>query len=379
LPVEDAGDFGVRVVHGQAAQQVDDVLVGADVGLGAAQRHGQLADGAASPPQDQIGVRVWLLAVHGDVDLGQQGAQQLFTVLVGGAWRGPYLAEVVAEGEDCLFLLRWQRFRACGLAAGEFGLGVGQVLQGGVPLGFQATGDEAVVWVDGPVAAFCLAGQEAGLFGLASPLCQGDDGRTFFTRLLRRFTAAGRCLAGEAVRHPAHFVAFDVLQHACGRELLDQPLTQRRHRLQRLLASAPPPVKLYPQTDDEMVARHGPRAGRYLLMCEREGVDPVAANRVHSVSTFVSDIAAASSGREAGGNRLGIGLASATIRQGLVPVHLFSDFLMEEGMRESQPGGPGPLHQGAPGVRFGSAVLVVSTRNTGRPGEDNAGLTRTGR
>ena len=51
LPVEDPGDDGVGVVHGQPADQVDGVLIGADFRLRAAQRDGQLADRAAFPPQ----------------------------------------------------------------------------------------------------------------------------------------------------------------------------------------------------------------------------------------------------------------------------------------------------------------------------------------
>ena len=55
---------GVGVVHGQAADQVDGVLVGADLRLRAAQRDGQLADRAAFPPQDQAGVRVRVVAAE---------------------------------------------------------------------------------------------------------------------------------------------------------------------------------------------------------------------------------------------------------------------------------------------------------------------------
>jgi ATP-dependent DNA ligase len=81
----------------------------------------------------------------------------------------------------------------------------------------------------------------------------GQSGRTSFARLQRRFTA-GRRLADEAAQHSAHFVAFDVLQDAAGRELLDQPLDKRRRRLQRLLGSAPPQLALCPQTSDESTA-----------------------------------------------------------------------------------------------------------------------------
>ena len=113
-----------------------------------------------------------VVAVHADVDLLEQGAQQLLAVLVGGGRRRPHPVEVVAEGEDGLLLLRREGFRARGLSAGEFGLGVGQLLQRGVPLGFQAAGDQPVVGVDGPVAALGSAGPVAGLFDLAAPLGQ---------------------------------------------------------------------------------------------------------------------------------------------------------------------------------------------------------------
>ena len=66
--------------------------------------------------------------------------------------------------------MRGQGFRARGLAASELVLGVGQLLQRGVPLGFQTPGDQPVVRVDGPVATLGLAGLVAGLLDLAAPL-----------------------------------------------------------------------------------------------------------------------------------------------------------------------------------------------------------------
>ena len=75
LAVEDSGDGGVGVVHGQPAQQVDGVLVGADLRLTTAQRHGELADRAALPAQHQLGVRGGVLALQGDVDFLKQSTQ----------------------------------------------------------------------------------------------------------------------------------------------------------------------------------------------------------------------------------------------------------------------------------------------------------------
>jgi integrase len=80
----------------------------------------------------------------------------------------------------------------------------------------------------------------------------------------------------------------------------------------------------------------------YLLMCEREDVDPVTANRAH-IAVYVRELT--SRPRHRGANVVtidsGAGLANATIQQRLVPVRLFYDFLMEEGLRESNPVGRG--------------------------------------
>lgn len=89
----------------------------------------------------------------------------------------------------------------------------------------------------------------------------------------------------------------------------------------------------------------------YLEVCEREGVDPVAASRAH-VAMFVRELSTRPSRH--GGNVVsidsGAGLSNATIQQRLVPVRLFYDHLIEEGLRESNPVGRGKF---TPGRRFG--------------------------
>jgi site-specific recombinase XerD len=89
----------------------------------------------------------------------------------------------------------------------------------------------------------------------------------------------------------------------------------------------------------------------YLEVCEREGVDPVTANRSH-VAVFVRELTTRPSRRGANVVSIdsGSGLANATIQQRLVPVRLFYDHLIEEGLRESNPVGRGKY---TPGRRFG--------------------------
>jgi integrase/recombinase XerD len=96
----------------------------------------------------------------------------------------------------------------------------------------------------------------------------------------------------------------------------------------------------------------------YLEACERNGADPVAATRAE-VAAFVRELRSRPGRR--GGNVValdsGAGLANATLQQRLVPVRLFYDFLVEEGVRESNPVGRGRY---TPGRRFGG------TGGTGR-------------
>ena len=87
----------------------------------------------------------------------------------------------------------------------------------------------------------------------------------------------------------------------------------------------------------------------YLLVCERGDVDPLSANRA-DVAAFVREL----TGRphQRGANVVafdsGFGLANATIQQRLVPVRLFYDHLMEEGLRQSNPVGRGRYTPGRP-------------------------------
>jgi site-specific recombinase XerD len=91
----------------------------------------------------------------------------------------------------------------------------------------------------------------------------------------------------------------------------------------------------------------------YLEACERNGVDPVAATRAQ-VAAFVRELRTRPSRRGANVVALdsGAGLSNATLQQRLVPVRLFYDFLVEEGIRESNPVGRGRY---TPGRRFGAA------------------------
>jgi len=168
LAVEDPGDSGVGVVQGETAYQLDGVFVGADFRWAAFDGHVEVGGGFAFPAQYQSALAAGLVAFDGDVDLVEEGVEQLFAVFVGRGGRVPYRVEVPAEVGDGGAFVAGEGFGADRFLAGEVVLCRGQGGQGVFPVGFETSGDEAVIGVDGEVAAFgCLV---AGDFDLASPL-----------------------------------------------------------------------------------------------------------------------------------------------------------------------------------------------------------------
>lgn len=103
----------------------------------------------------------------------------------------------------------------------------------------------------------------------------------------------------------------------------------------------------------------------YLLICERDEIDPVSANKLH-VAAFVKELSTRPSRR--GPNVVvldsGSGLANATLQQRLVPVRLFYDYLIEEGLREANPVGRGRY---TPGRKFGGHQRGLVPRMTKLP------------
>src|ERR1700682_4784164 len=95
----------------------------------------------------------------------------------------------------------------------------------------------------------------------------------------------------------------------------------------------------------------------FLEMCERVGVDPLGADRAH-IASYVRELAERPSRRGANVVSIdsGAGLANATLQQRMVPVRLFYDFLVEEGLRESNPVGRGRY---TPGRASGAGVVVA--------------------
>jgi ATP-dependent DNA ligase len=101
----------------------------------------------------------------------------------------------------------------------------------------------------------------------------GPKGLDFDALQLRLHPAASR-VAMLAKETPASFVGFDLLA-AGGRDLRETPQSERRTRLEELLANARPPIHLTPMTRDRAVAL------QWLEQFEGAGLDGVIAKPEH--------------------------------------------------------------------------------------------------
>jgi integrase/recombinase XerD len=97
---------------------------------------------------------------------------------------------------------------------------------------------------------------------------------------------------------------------------------------------------------------YGRALADYLTVCQRQGTEPLTANR-SAVASYVRELLERPNPR--GGNVVtigsGVGLANATLQQRLVAVRLFYDHLVEEGRRDNNPVGRGRY---TPGKAFGA-------------------------
>jgi ATP-dependent DNA ligase len=117
--------------------------------------------------------------------------------------------------------------------------------------------------VSTPDARFVLDGEVV----IARP----DGGLDFDSLMLRIHPAASR-VRMLAEQSPASFVAFDCLADGTD-DLREAPFSERRERLERLMAGAPDSVRLTPSTTDPAVAQ------RWFEVFEGAGLDGVIAKR----------------------------------------------------------------------------------------------------
>ncbi len=100
------------------------------------------------------------------------------------------------------------------------------------------------------------------------------------------------------------------------------------------------------------IAAYGRALEDYLLFCARCCVEADTAAREH-IAAYVHDLASRPNQRGAQVRRIdsGAGLANATLQQRLTSVRLYYDYLIEEGLRDTNPVGRGRY---TPGRGFGA-------------------------
>lgn len=115
----------------------------------------------------------------------------------------------------------------------------------------------------------------------------------------------------------------------------------------------------------QTIDAYGRGLSEFLLVCERDDIDPAAASRA-DVALFVRELTERPHRRGANVVSIdsGAGLSNATIQQRLVPVRLFFDYLVEEGVRDSNPVGRGRF---VPGRHDGGTKRGLVPRFTKLP------------
>src|SRR5271169_538240 len=156
LAIEDAGDHGIGIEGRQAAHERDRILIGAYRGRPRArQRQINLSERAALPAQGEA--RRGLVALDLDNDFLEQRPQQLLSVALRRGCGMPNGGQVSSEREQTTVLILGERPWTRLFAARKLGLGGFERAQALLPFALKAASDQAVVGIDGTVAALGAA------------------------------------------------------------------------------------------------------------------------------------------------------------------------------------------------------------------------------
>jgi ATP-dependent DNA ligase len=168
--------------------------------------------------------------------------------------------DALPPGDDWLFEPKWDGFRCLAFRDGER-----VVLQ-------SKSAQPLTRYFPELVAA--LAALPFERFAVDGEIVVGRDGRLDFDALLQRIHPAASRVQRLARETPVTYLVFDVLVDDAGRDLTALPLTERRRRLEELLARVPADtVRLSPVTTERALA------GRWLAELGGGGLDGVVAKR----------------------------------------------------------------------------------------------------
>jgi ATP-dependent DNA ligase len=150
------------------------------------------------------------------------------------------LADEIPDDGDFLFEPKWDGFRAI-------------VFRGADDVYIQSRDSRPLDRYFPELHDQLLTGLPAGCVVDGEIVIVTPNGLDFDALQLRLHPAASR-VTKLATQTPSSFVAFDLLAVA-GENIMSEPQAARRKRLERLLATAKPPVHLTPMTRDPSIAR----------------------------------------------------------------------------------------------------------------------------
>src|SRR5215470_8103334 len=156
LAIEDAGDHSILIMRSQAAHERKRILIGAnDLRLGVRQIKVEFGERTALPAHREMCCKRF--ALHFDDDFFEQRSEQLLAVTRRSRRRIPHSVDICSDREQaCAFCLR-KHTGAFRFAAGELSLCRLERAQALLPLALKATGNQAIVWIDGAITPFGTA------------------------------------------------------------------------------------------------------------------------------------------------------------------------------------------------------------------------------
>src|SRR5262245_19986994 len=172
LAIEYAGDYRIRIMHGQAPHECNRILVGAnDLWLGVRQVEVEFGKGTSFPAHCEMCRE--FVALDFDDDFLEQCSEQLLAVARRSRWRIPHGVEICSHREQALALFIGEHARAFCLAAGKFGLCHVERAQALLPLALKAAGNQPIVGINGAIAPLSSARLIARPLDAEPPLLEG--------------------------------------------------------------------------------------------------------------------------------------------------------------------------------------------------------------
>ncbi len=169
LPIENSSYDCVGVMNGETTYEVDGFFVVTDGrSMVLPKTNVEFSDSSSTPSKSQPGREFF--PFDNNLDLFEEGSQQLFSITISGGRCGSYAFDVSCEGSNFFTFLVGEWTRTLLLTTGEFGFGGRKIAQALVPFGFQSSGHQAIFRFYDPIATFGTLSLITGPFHFQTPL-----------------------------------------------------------------------------------------------------------------------------------------------------------------------------------------------------------------